>query len=137
MISTALARRTFRDHEEAGLELGPVTEVDEAVGLPGCASARQLGHLAGGWRIWVLGSVGEAERWGQAGVVANDLGVVGRVEPVESVPVGLDLALREDDLLGRVDLDDLVVELVADQDVAALEHDGPGGQWHGHAAGPG
>jgi hypothetical protein len=49
----------------------------------------------------------EAERRCQAGVVADDLGVVGRVELVEAAAVDLDPALAEDDLLVLVDLDDL------------------------------
>ena len=59
-------------------------------------------------------------RPGEAGVVPDDLGVVGGVELVEPVPVDLDLTLGEDDLLVLVDLDDLVVELIADQDWPSL-----------------
>jgi hypothetical protein len=43
----------------------------------------------------------------------------------------------KNDVLMLVDLDDLVVELIADQDAAVAEHDGPSLQRHGHAAGPG
>ena len=62
----------------------------------------------------------------KAGVVADDLGIVGSVKQVESVPRNCDGSLAEYDVLVRVDFNDLLVELVTDKGVAVLQPDGAG-----------
>ena len=60
----------------------------------------------------------------QAGVVADDFGVVWSVEFVGAGAGDTDGSEGEHDGSRRVDLDDLMVELIADQRVSPLQADG-------------
>src|SRR5882762_4756704 len=69
-------------------------------------------------------------RWtSQAGKITDDFGIVWAIQLVESVPrwkLACDLALREYDILVLVDLDHLIVELIADECVSIPKAHGAG-----------
>lgn len=63
-------------------------------------------------------SVPETERWGQPREVANDFCIVGTIQMVEAVAGHVDRALLKHDLPGQRDLENAIIELVADQCIA-------------------
>src|SRR6202035_5896377 len=72
---------------------------------------------------WLGGRLILVERGRQAGEVADHLGVIGTIEAVEAVSRGVERSLLEHDVLTGSDLDDAVVELVADERVAIGQAD--------------
>ena len=84
------------------------------------------------WKAETAASVRKVLR-NHTGVIADSLGVVGRVEsavgdPLRVVARGIDLAESAHDLLVVVHLDDTVVVLIADQRVSVPQPHGAGGQ---------
>src|SRR5208283_107453 len=73
---------------------------------------------------------------GQADVVANDFGIARRVEKTVGASWHSQCAIAEHHVTGRVDLDDLVVELVRDEEIAVLGRDRVRWLRIGGAAGP-
>src|ERR1700681_2750745 len=71
----------------------------------------------------------------QAGVVADDFGVAWSVEFVGAGSGDADSSEGEHDGSRRVDPDDLMIELIADQRVSLLQADGAGRVGIGDAAG--
>src|SRR6202035_5561256 len=72
-------------------------------------------------------------RWsGKACKIADDFGIVWAIQLVESVSrlkIACDLALRKYDILVVVDLDDLIVELIADEGVSVAQAHGTCREW--------
>src|SRR5271165_5234401 len=75
-----------------------------------------------------------SERSRQAGEVADDFRVVGRIELIEAVSCDANGALAPDDVAETVHLNHLVVELIADQGVAIPEANGARWLRRSHAA---
>lgn len=71
----------------------------------------------------------------QPGIVSHHFRIVRCVQHVEACPGHTDRSLTPHDVLRRVDLNHLMIELVADEGVAVLQPNGARRQWHGDAAG--